>query len=210
MFEKFLSENAQDFRQRYEGTYGYFFDRSAGKRVLCRIDRIDLDSPTRMVYFSDHRSVEFSIRADVEGDIGFEFIPPRSAFYNTQKGVFYVQRVAARQFSRGIRDSNTNIFKLEGDWRRVATRFDSLLPIFEQRIPYGINNVKDTPISKVTAALSPSFCLNVGSLYVFTERVGRVVDSKVRLYQNGNLFVPELERALENCQMSSYKVEVAK
>lgn len=108
MFEKFTQANARDFRQRYEGTYG-FFRKEDKSRVLTRLDSIS-DS---VCIFSDARGVEFRLNADAEKDIGFEFLPPKSCWYNSSDGnVYLVSRAAARQFQRGISPKNTVIYKL--------------------------------------------------------------------------------------------------
>lgn len=104
MFEKFLSGNAREFAQRYEGTYGFFRDEQ-GKKSLVRLDAVR-DSTC---FFSNRIGLEFHLNADTEKNIGFEFIPPKAQFYNTDIGALLVTRVAARQFQRGITHRNTSI-----------------------------------------------------------------------------------------------------
>lgn len=110
MFEKFLRANAGDFRQRYEGTFGFFRDERGG-RTLAKIDGIS----DTVCSFVNAKGVSFSLNVDTDKDIGFEFIPPKSQFHNTDDAVFLVRRVAARQFQRGVTGKNVEIYRLVGN-----------------------------------------------------------------------------------------------
>ena len=79
MFEKFLSANVESFRQRYEGTYGFYRDEKK-KRLLVRLDSI---SPEECV-FVNADGIDFRLRVDTSRDIGFEFLPPKSAWRNRE------------------------------------------------------------------------------------------------------------------------------
>jgi hypothetical protein len=84
MFEKFLSQNLESFKQRYEGTFG-FYRNEEGKRLLVRLDSIT----ARNCVFKDANGVDYRIRPDSEENIGFEFLPPKSQWYNTVDGAVY-------------------------------------------------------------------------------------------------------------------------
>lgn len=206
MFEKFLAENANDFRQRYEGTYGYFVNRESNKRVFAQIRSIDLDARPRMVHFMDARGLDFSVRSDADADIGFEFLPAKSSFYNTAKGLYYTQRVAARQFYRGIKSSNTMVYKIEnGVWNQLRVDFNSLVPIFEECLEWDKLNIKGVNAS-TNLALSSSFCLSGGNLFVFSDKIGELFGEFIQLNDRGNLFLPEVKKALEMCNLKSIEV----
>lgn len=130
MFEKFLSHNAREFAQRYEGTYGFYKDEN-GKKSLVRLDSVRDNT----CFFYNIRGLEFHLNADTEKNIGFEFIPPKAQFYNTDIGALLVTRVAARQFSRGINQRNTSIRLLvKNGFGNYPVDFINLEKIYQKAI----------------------------------------------------------------------------
>lgn len=106
MFEKFTGEGARDFRQRYQGSYGFF--RKGGKRHLVRLTDINSDHSPPFIRFTDKNGESYSLNADAQDDVGFEFLPPRSCWRNTPTyGAILSRRIATRQWIRGVHDSNT-------------------------------------------------------------------------------------------------------
>ena len=132
MFEKFTSMDSGDFRQRYQGTYGFFTYK--GKRTLTRLDNIQANGRSSYVEFSDRDGLKYLLHPDSEDEgTGFEFLPPKSSYYNTTEGIpLLVSRVPARQFQRGICDKNTSISDLRNNNRPVD--FASLVLLFEKTI----------------------------------------------------------------------------
>jgi hypothetical protein len=166
MFEKFTSANAADFRQRYEGTYGFYRDEK-GKRLLTQLSYIR----ENVCVFIDSRGVEYKLFPNAESDLGFDFIPPRSTFYNTADGAMLVERIAARQFQRGLSPKNTAIHLLRaGGLTGVKVGFPALEKIYAT-----------TPVAPdvfvlsdgISVALSKQLALDpVGGVYIFSNRVG--------------------------------------
>ena len=127
MFEKFLSANLDSFRQRYEGTYGFYRDENK-KRLLCQLTAI---GNSRCV-FVDAQGVEYQLNPDTNKDIGFEFLPPKSSWYNTSEGAVWTQRNAQRQFQRGVTGRNLSIKLLhKGRYYDRDVDFKSLSEIYE-------------------------------------------------------------------------------
>lgn len=168
MFEKFLSQGARDFRQRYEGTYGFFRD-DEHKRMLAQLVRI---TDTQCI-FHDSRGVEYRLNADADGDKGFEFIPPKSGYFNTDIGAMYVQRNAARQFQRGVSGNNTSVYLLsKGSLIPREISFPVMVFLFEKaREP---RDSLDAFLMKKIPSWSPSspFCFDANNVWVFAERIG--------------------------------------
>lgn len=209
MFEKFLSVDAGDFRQRYEGTYGYYTDKKKGARLLTLLSTVDTNASPKKVHFEDCRGVKFYVNADSTEEIGWEFLPPRSAFYNTTDGVFYVQRIAARQFQRGITGRNTKIWKVtEKGFDQIKVAFDSLIPIFEKQVPFAKAALKWSETGEASA-LSPNFCLYKNKLAINIEVIGESSSDRtnISLTPTGAIFLPELVQALRNCGLGHIKVE---
>lgn len=125
MFEKFTSGDAQNFRQRYINTFG-FFRQQREKRLLVKINRIDTQ-----VGFVDKDGISYSLNPDSENDVGFEFLPPKAGWHNTTDGGWLIRRRASRQWQRGICENNTSITTPRG--MQAAVGFDMLSQIYENR-----------------------------------------------------------------------------
>lgn len=180
MFEKFTSKDSGDFRQRYQGTFGHFI--SGGKRTLARLDNIIADGRASYVEFSDRDGVQYLLKPDseVEGR-GFEFIPPKSSYYNTKKGIpMLVKRIPARQYQRGICDRNTAVANMRNEG--VPVGFDVLVELFEEKVS-AAEALEAAIKSKSTAAgvaISPQFalCLSNGIIRCYEQNIGVFTHNK--------------------------------
>lgn len=217
MFEKFFSSNSGDFRQRYQGTYGFFIDEKKN-RFLCTIEEINTDNDKQYVLFRNYLGVPYTLYADVEGEIGFEFIPPRSAFHNTERGTYYVKRSAARQFQRGVSSNNTNIFYLSGgSFRQVGVKFDSLIPIYTKQITEKQAWERFQNKANSSVALSPCFAMIVateredyGSLYLYEQKIAewtKVNDKyNIKLLKGYHTFLQEVMDAVNRLGMTNMEI----
>jgi hypothetical protein len=167
MFEKFTSEHMETFKQRYEGTYGHFRNDEVGRKLLVKLTAIQ---PARCT-FVDAQDIEYRLNPDTERKIGFEFLPPKSAWYNTPKGALFVKRIPARQFHRGVSESNVRIYQLDTKLGVKAVTFDVLGAIYDDAFDprTAILRRKD----KEAVALSGQFALDSkGGVYLLTEKIG--------------------------------------
>lgn len=165
MFEKFMSTNAGDFRQRYRGTFGFYTNGS--KRTLVQL--VDVSAERGQVLFMDANSQQYKLNVDHDDSIGFSFIPPRSAWHQTATGPYFVRRVAARQFQRGICEANTAIRRTGG--RVIPVSFASLSDIFER-----VQTAKDAVAAQAEAiAVSPQFAVDTGlkKIWCFDQQIGK-------------------------------------
>jgi hypothetical protein len=183
MFEKFLAENAADFRQRYEGTYGFYRDET-GKKLLAQLTLIR----DNVCHFIDSRGIEYHLNADAPSDKGFEFIPPKASWYNIAGGqAFLVTRIAARQFQRGLSAKNTAIYVLQGGGlsnKRID--FTTLESIYlkarsKQDAYQSWNDSQSVAISDQIACN-----LKTGDVYVWEKKIGTFT-------KNGNAFEVKLQ-----------------
>lgn len=168
MFEKFTSENQENFRQRYEGTFGFFRNEDK-KRLLVKI----VGAEARRCTFQNADGIEFYLNPDVESDIGFEFLSPKSAWYNTADGAMFTQRLATRQFQRGITGKNTMIYLAKnGGLAQVAVNFHSLSKIFDSK--FSKEDILSAFKSGKSIAISPSFALDEskGVVFLFSDNIG--------------------------------------
>lgn len=107
MFDTLTGGNANDFRQRYNGTYGYLSTDSGKLTVL--INEVSADR----VSFTDHTGRSFYAYAGE--DVEFEFVPIQRGFIQCHESktkklaeVFYLSRIPQRQWHRGIHETNTH------------------------------------------------------------------------------------------------------
>lgn len=171
MFEKFTSAGARDFQQRYQGTYGFYRDKDK-PRLLTKINFVE-----GIVSFQDRKGVEYTLNPDRPGDIGFEFLPPKSGFHNTPEGAYYVERRAQRQFQRGISDRNVTLYLMRnqknGGFRQKSVAFTTLEMIYESNISY-TDAWKNFTSGKVeSVAISPQIALT-DYVFVFAANIGKV------------------------------------
>jgi hypothetical protein len=176
LFEKFLSANVDSFRQRYEGTYGFYRDEKK-KRLLVRLDSINAEECT----FVNADGIDFRLRVDTARDIGFEFLPPKSAWYNTEAGAVWTQRLAQRQFSRGVTSKNLEISLLTPDRGLTPMRVDfkTLSSIYEKALAPAL---AIEALGKKSVAISSAFALDQsGVVYLFKEVIGSYKQQDKRL-----------------------------
>lgn len=168
MFEKFLSQNLESFRQRYEGTYG-FYRNEHGRRLLVKLAAIT----SEQVDFVDRDGIQYHMRPDRPDDIGFEFIPPKSAWYNTAAyGAVYTQRLAQRQYQRGITSKTIEANSLsKGTFQPRRIDFDLLAMVYEKAITprAAFSTFKDGQ----SLAISGQFALDgYGTVRLLKEEIG--------------------------------------
>lgn len=209
MFEKFTTVDAHDFRQRYQGTYGFF--RRGDFRQLAKLRTID-----GVVKFCDKDGIEYTLNPDSPNDVGFEFLPPKAGWHNTASGAWLVTRLAARQWLRGICSRNTSIgtphghralvdFPILADIYAHDTKFEDALKSFNQ---YSAKS-GSTGCLALTNQLALSCYKDFSYIFCLDVNIGswKLVDGvyKVQL-KDPLLWVTEVKDAFAR---NNLKVEVA-
>lgn len=140
MFEKFTTEGGDTFRRRYEGTYGYFIDRTKNTKPLL-VQLVSFEGRNgEVVKFQRLDGVTFQLNANTEQDIGFDFTPPEKRWYpHPTYGAVLGSRRTARQFSRGLCDHN---YSLQYWWER-GNRFEHVTLTFQE-----VYNILEAPVPK--------------------------------------------------------------
>jgi hypothetical protein len=165
MFEKFLSENIENFRQRYEGTFGFY--KVGNKRLLVKLQEIS----NQQCHFKDALGMDYTIQPDHPDEVGFEFLPPKSQWYNTKEGAVYTQRIASRQFQRGVTGKTLEIVLLrEHMLYPMAVNFKNLQSIYES--PLTPKEALPGLDKKQSLALSGQFALDAGTVFLLKEPIG--------------------------------------
>jgi hypothetical protein len=131
MFEKFLNNGTNTFRQRYNETFGFWVDNVRKIRKLVKITYIS-DNNGHLV-FVDDKGVESVLYSDSDEDVGFEFAPPVKSWYpHTTYGAVLGYRVPNQQYRRGIHVDNYSIVTLNSANNKVNldVSFDNLNQMF--------------------------------------------------------------------------------
>jgi hypothetical protein len=166
MFEKFLSENIENFRQRYEGTFG-FYRADGNKRLLVKLTAVSVSTCN----FTDASGTTYNVDPDHPDDVGFEFLPPKSQWYNTPEGAVFTQRVASRQFQRGVTSKTLEIHLLRDQaLYPMSVNFKNLQPIYESPTTPRDALKKFGP--KCSLAISGQFALDRGLVFLLKEPIG--------------------------------------
>jgi hypothetical protein len=172
MFEKFTAIDARDFRQRYQGSYGFFVNRASGERRLVQLANINTESRRPTVKFIDKNGIDFSLSSDHADELGFEFIPPRSCWKNTSKyGALLSRRVATRQYIRGLHENNT-VFEVPAI-QNIVVGFDSIDSLYTQKVPSFAELLVQYKgdLSNGYAALSDYFALGIVNRVMCLDKV---------------------------------------
>lgn len=192
MFEKFTSADARDFATRYQGTYGFFY-RDGVKKFLVRLEVVD-----QTVRFVDRAGIPYDLMPDSQEDTGFEFLPPKSGFFNTDIGAVYVERRATRQFSRGISDRNTRLYQVNGPaggMVSIPVNFKNLEKVYNSKITTAEAYKAFAEKINPSCALSPQFAIDESRVYIFSNIIGRVSSfskDKISLKLENDLFKTEI------------------
>jgi len=174
MFEKFTAVESPNFRQRYQGTYGFF--RKDDNKVLVRLDQITTGDSRALVEFSDRTGVKYRLYSDSDDQsVGFEFIPPKCQYHNTESGTYLVKRTAAKQYLRGICDRNTSIRTVNGVGMPVG--FDILHAIYDHPVDHltRYNTITDPEFDdEKSFAISSQFAISLetGRIFCLQAEIG--------------------------------------
>jgi hypothetical protein len=190
MIDTPTSRNLADFKQRYLGVFGWFCNNTNKKLVY--ISGVN----SKQVTFTDAEGAQYF--AHIDAGVEFEFAPVMRGWYNTPQGVFYMCRVPARQWKRGVCLDNTFIshasnpeYGYVGEvWGKAA---------------FNILDSQDNYISKDTqeVAYSKHFANIRGQLFLYTKPIGTVANNKVKLATP--LFKQEF---LDMCRRKELELEV--
>ena len=196
MFEKFTSVDARDFATRYQGTYGFFY-REGKKKFLSKLEVVD-----QAVRFVDARGIPYELLPDSVDDTGFEFLPPKAGYSNTDIGAILVQRKAQKQFSRGISERNTSLYLIGPlGHEPLLVSFKNLSKVYESNITPQAAWEKFINKEVPSVALGTQFALTLTHLYVLDVRIGKVLameKNQVLIELSNDLFKTEIRDNFRN------------
>lgn len=165
MKEQFTSITSRDFRQRYEGTYGFFTTESK-QRILVHLATIGENSLT----FTDAKRQSYQANADK--GVEFEFLSPVKKLFSIDDTIYIIHRRLARQFQRGISEGNTIIRDVTSE-RNGAVNFKRLQAAFsDDQYPVRQRWVQYLTGKRETVLLSDMFAVVGDKLYLYKDIIG--------------------------------------
>lgn len=181
MKEEFKSDFWSDFRQRYQGTYGWF-EKDNHEKLLVYLRQVDEDR----LSFQDKDGFKFTANAD-QGNT-FTFIPVvRGCFNYGENGVVVTRRLPARMWKRGVCDENTSIFSLDKQ-RALSVTFPTLEGVFGNKPNTAFARFKQTLTGN--AAIDNVFSVVGDGLYLYENRIGEYANREFTL--TSDLFQQEV------------------
>jgi len=199
MREEYKSEEWADFRQRYEGTYGWY-EREEGKSpLLVRLDVVRENS----LSFVDASGFIYTAIPDKGNN--FQFIPVERGVYNLNNDVVFCQRIPARQWRRGMCQANTAFVSMTGTQKYTGPSFPLLEQIFNPKP--GAKTVLDNFMKSFEgiAALNHTFSIIKNNVHCFNIVIGSYTKGQILL--DDKLFCQELNDLVRDMHLP-IRVEV--
>ncbi len=183
MIDSLTSDNYRDFGPRYAGTYGWLLQND--KEIFVQLNRVDDEK----VSFSTGNKMPYY--ASINSGIKFKFIPVKNGWFNAIDGHTYLlSRQPARQWKRGIADSNTIVVSID-NMLEVPLTFEVLSSIFNP----GYSTLN--PLRKWegrSCALSQHFAISPDyRLYFYRQHIGDYNPETETLVLNTPIVKQELQ-----------------
>lgn len=192
MFDTFNSENRADWSARYAGTFGVLHRDEAKGINNTEIVRIVEVQDTKVLF---ENVAGLMLSAYLDSGIKFEFIPLRTGWVTDKTHwPFFIRRVPARQWKRGICFENTFIGKLyDSGVVQQHANFDLVAAILLDKSNFKESYQRFKDKKSKCCALNKFFALNSDSVFFLNKRVGSHDGSTLKLYD------PMCQQELQDC-----------
>ncbi len=197
MLDSLTSDNWRDFQQRYQGCYGWVLTNN--KEVPVYVSRVTDTAVT----FTGLSGEEYFTYANK--DVKFKFAPlNRRLVIGASGELYYIARRPARQWSRGVSESNTLISRIRGSRATPA----GITPEIMSDILSGTTSkvTKGTVGEINNVLLSDLFAISGNILYMFNLSSGTITGDVINVSRP--LFMQEVVDAVRDSKLS-YKVALA-
>lgn len=205
MFEKFINDGNNTFRQRYIGTYGLYHHNNKPPILVKLTDYSEANGGT--VYFTDQKGIVYHLYANSTEDIKFEFSPPEKRWYpHKHYGAVLGYRRVQRQFQRGLCDANYSLKVWLGPPHRG--KFGNLVLTFSEaaNVLLKTNSLKTVPFSTWVSDFTVNsyyvdsqFCItrspnSIYHLYLYDKEIAEFVvnNNKVEMKEENEMFSHEV------------------
>jgi hypothetical protein len=198
MKEQFTSDGYKDFRQRYEGTFGYYTTET-NKRLLVQVTEVN---PVEMKFVDRNRG-DYVALSD-KGHV-FEFVAPVKRLFDMRGRVALIIRKPAKQYQRGISASNTQVVLLDTG-TVLAPSFNNLSCAFTDD---GFNKQKFAEYvdgKREQVVLSRMIALVRDDVFLYNAIVG-TVDRQTKTFKCAPMFKQEVSDCVRDLALD-FNVEV--
>lgn len=174
MLDTPTSDNIEDFRSRYRGTYGF----------LVREGKTDL-----LVYIKETSGGHVTFQnvdgneyyANLDQNVMFRFLPIIRGWHNTRVGPRYFMRIPERQFHRGISRGNTAIYSLSanGLFQHTSIELKLLEDVFVKKPQSSFAGYAS--FDENYHIPNKYFLLTETAIYMYDRKIGTIEDRKTIL-----------------------------
>ena len=185
MREEFKDEGWRDFQQRYQGTFGWY-EKANKEKLLVQLIEVD----SSRCKFSDKDGAVFTALSDKGNH--FEFLPVKKGLYLTDNNdVISCKRVPAKQYKRGIAETNTSLTYLSSGMG-LEVCFEVLEQMFE---PQQRNDSQRVNLFMNHDVLVHNniFALTGGKVFVYDHNIGTYSFGERSITLHNNLFKQEID-----------------
>ena len=191
MLVEYTRGTVRDFRQRYEGVYG-FYPKSNGEEVLVYVSSVG----EQVMKFKDSKGASYTAYAD--HGVTFKFIPLNRKLFVYNKELILANRVPSRQWQRGICQGNTRM--------RYVSMMYSDLPISFSTVEAYLAADKELYkefstklLTYSSGVLSPLIGWTCGDLYVTNQKVGNIRTDHVEV--TNEFFIQEIRDCFRDLEI---------
>jgi len=182
MREQYNVSGWNDFRQRYQDTFGWY-ERDGKPPLLVKLLSVD-DSELR---FQCKDGMTYHAKPD-KGNF-FTFIPVMKGVHYYGNCIVLVRRIPARQYKRGITTDNTAIVDIKTGLA-ISPTFELLESIFGDT--YNPNFEKFVEKLSGDVIFDNIFSIIDNNVHVYEALLGRYYPDTCRIELKGNIFFQEV------------------
>jgi len=198
MKDSLTSSNYRDFRQRYEGVFGFFSPEGKKPLLVCL-----LSVEETKVNFMDVLGVSYHV--NVNSGIPFDFLPIERKVVNiANDDILYACRKPARQWQRGVCAANTSIVSLCVPNRRLGVMFNLVAAVWNTSVPYAIAIQEFLAGMRKNVALDNRFSIIGERVYLYNTPIGSYESATLKVI---SLFKQEISDTIVRNNLK-FKVEV--
>lgn len=196
MLDTPTSNNYRDFHARYHNTYGWILRPGRDKQF---VKLLECDE-TELRFTLDDGMTH---HVNVDSGVMFEFQQVERGFYRVNDDIWYLARVPARQWKRGICVANTQLMLLDKSGKRWWVPEDRGFDTFKVILTTP-QNYACTGSKYKHKLLSKHFCVtSAGHVYFYQQQIGNELEGRIKLTESGQIVQQELRDVIKRNNWSN-------
>lgn len=196
----FVSNNYQDIKKYYEGTYLKFTE--FGDRLF-RVDHVD----QYMVSGEDDTETAFQLFLDDNHPYEVNYLLPHKAIFQWKDNVYMLQRIPARQYKRGLCSDNTMITNVSNG-QTVDVNFASLKAFVSKPTYSSFTNAFTSKMKTKAIALTNRMSyLRTGFIMMDNVKIAQYDFDTKKIHMMRKVFADEIKQHMAS-HHETYEVVV--